>query len=43
VRAVRNGDEWELHVVCEDGIPIEDVPGDDTAGIDLGISNCSRV
>ncbi len=39
VRAVWNGDEWELHLVCEKEIPVEDSPGDNSAGIDLGISN----
>ncbi len=37
VRAVWNGDEWELHLVCQKEIP--DAPDDKTAGIDLGISN----
>ncbi len=39
VRAVWNGGEWELHLVCKKEIPIEEAPGDKTAGIDLGISN----
>jgi putative transposase len=39
VRAVWNGDRWELHLVCKVEIPVEDAPGDNTAGIDLGISN----
>ncbi|MCD2200704.1 transposase [Halobacterium sp. KA-4] len=39
VRGVWNGDEWELHLVCKKEIPVEDAPGDKTAGIDLGISN----
>lgn len=39
VRAVWNGDRWELHLVCKVEIPVEDSPGDRTAGIDLGISN----
>ncbi|WP_123533147.1 RNA-guided endonuclease InsQ/TnpB family protein [Halosimplex salinum] len=39
VRAVWNGDEWELHFVCKKEIPVEDAPGNNTAGIDLGISN----
>lgn len=37
VRAVWNGDRWELHLVCNVEIPTEDAPGDNTAGIDLGI------
>ena len=39
MRAVWNGDEWELHLVCKKEIPVENAPGDNTAGIDLGISN----
>jgi len=39
VRAVWNGKRWELHLVCEKRIPVEDAPGDKTVGIDLGISN----
>jgi len=39
VRAVWNGDRWELHLVCNKQIPVEDAPGDNIAGIDLGISN----
>jgi putative transposase len=39
VRAVWNGTRWELHIVCNVKIPTEDTPGDNTAGIDLGISN----
>jgi transposase len=39
VRAVWNGDHWELHLTCKVEIPVEDTPGDNTAGIDLGISN----
>jgi putative transposase len=38
VRAVWNGDEWELHLVCNKEIPVADAPGDNTAGTDLGIS-----
>jgi putative transposase len=30
---------WELHLVCEKEIPVEDAPGDNRAGIDLGLSN----
>lgn len=37
VRAIWNSDEWELHIVCKKQIPVEDVPGDNTAGIDLAI------
>jgi len=39
VRAVWNSDRWELHLVCKVEIPVEDAPGDNTAGIDLGIKN----
>ncbi len=39
VRAVWNGDRWELHLVCTVEIPVKDAPGDNTAGIDLGIKN----
>ena len=39
VRAVWNGNRWELHLVCKKEIPVEDAPGNNTAGIDLGISN----
>ena len=39
MRAVWNGDKWELHLVYKKEIPVEDAPGDKTAGIDLGISN----
>jgi putative transposase len=39
VRAVWNGDGWELHLVCQKEIPVEKAPGDNMAGIDLGISN----
>ncbi|MFC4436831.1 MULTISPECIES: RNA-guided endonuclease InsQ/TnpB family protein [Natrialbaceae] len=44
VRAVWNGskDEWELHIVCKCEIEAES-PGDETAGIDLGISNFAAV
>jgi len=39
VRAVWNGDRWEIHLVCKVEIPVEDAPGDNTAGLDLGIKN----
>jgi len=42
VKAVWNGDEWELHIVCKHKIEAES-PGDETAGIDLGISNFAAV
>ncbi len=39
VRGVWNGDMRELHIVCNKHIPVEDAPGNQTAGIDLGIKN----
>jgi putative transposase len=39
MRAVWTGDRRELHLVCKKEIPVEDAPGDNTAGIDLGIRN----
>ena len=39
VRAVWNGEHWELHLICKVEIPVEDAAGDNTAGIDLDISN----
>jgi putative transposase len=39
VRAVWNGNRWELHLVCKKEIPVENAPGEKTAGIDLGINN----
>jgi len=44
VKAVWNGSkgEWELHIVCKHEIEAES-PGDETAGIDLGISNFAAV
>jgi putative transposase len=39
VRGVWNGDMWELHIVCNKEIPVEDAPGEKKAAIDLGISN----
>jgi len=38
-RAVWNSDRWELHLVCENQIPVEDTPGDKTVVIKLGINN----
>jgi putative transposase len=45
VRAVYdsfNG-RWELHLVCKDEIEPPDSPGEETAGIDLGICNVAAV
>lgn len=39
VRAVWDDDRWELHLVCKVEIPVKEAPSDNTAGIDLGISN----
>jgi transposase len=38
-RAVWNGNCWGIHLVCNNQISVEDAPGDNTAEIDLGISN----
>ena len=43
VRAVWNGDEWELHFVCKVKLETTDSAGDDVAGIDLGITNIATV
>ena len=42
VRAVWDGYEWELHIVCKHEIEAES-HGDETAGIDLGIKNFAAV
>ena len=45
VRAVydQQKEQWELHLVCEDEIETPTAPGNETAGIDLGISNFAAV
>jgi len=43
VRAVWNGDSWELHFVVKETIDTPDSPGDGVAGVDLGISNIAAV
>ena len=43
VRAVWNGDEWEVHFVVKETIPTPDAPGDGVAGVDLGVSNIAAV
>jgi transposase len=43
VRAVWNGDQWELHFVCKVEFETNDSAGDDVAGIDLGIRNIATV
>jgi transposase len=39
VRAVWNGNCWEIHLVCNKQIPVEDAPEQNSAGVDLGSSN----
>ncbi|WP_096391731.1 RNA-guided endonuclease InsQ/TnpB family protein [Halopenitus persicus] len=34
---------WELHLVCKDEIVTPDAPGEETAGVDLGICNFAAV
>lgn len=43
VRAVWNGDDWELHFVCNVALEQSDAPGEKTTGIDLGISHVAAV
>jgi putative transposase len=45
VRAVydKPTERWELHLVCKHVIETPDVPGTETAGIDLGICNFAAV
>jgi len=43
VRAVYNGDRWELHLVCKDEIETPNAPGNESAGVDLGICNFAAV
>ena len=45
VRAVYDKvtERWELHLVCKDEIETPEAPGEETAGIDLGISNFAAV
>ena len=43
VRAVWTGDEWELHFVCKMRVEKPDTPGENTAGVDLGICNTAAV
>ena len=45
VRAVydQQKQQWELHLVCKDKVETPAAPGDETAGIDLGISNFAAV
>jgi len=45
VRAVydRATERWELHLVCKHDVETPDAPGNETAGVDLGISNFAAV
>ncbi|WP_254535931.1 RNA-guided endonuclease InsQ/TnpB family protein [Halomarina litorea] len=43
VRAVWNGDEWELHFVCKISLEVDESAGNGVAGIDLGITNIVTV
>jgi putative transposase len=45
VRAVydRQKERWEVHLVCKDEVETPNAPGDEAAGIDLGISNFAAV
>ena len=43
VKAVHDGNQWELHLVCEDEIETPEAPGSETAGIDLGVCNFAAV
>jgi putative transposase len=45
VRAVydKSNEWWELHLVCKDEVETPTAPGNETAGIDLGISNFAAV
>jgi putative transposase len=45
VRAVYNtaNGRWKLHIVCKDEVKQPDPPGDETAGVDLGICNFAAV
>ncbi len=43
VRAVWNGEEWELHFVCKVELETNDSADDGVAGIYLGIKNLATV
>jgi putative transposase len=34
---------WELHLVCKHEVETPDTPGDETAGVDLGICNFAAI
>jgi putative transposase len=38
-----NSERWELHIVCRHEVETPDPPGEETAGIDLGICNFAAV
>jgi len=39
----KSNERWELHLVCKDEVETPTAPGNETAGIDLGISNFAAV
>jgi putative transposase len=43
VRAVYTRGRWELHLVCKHAVEMPDSPGNESAGIDLGICNFAAV
>ena len=43
VRIVWTGEQWELHFVCKVAIEADDLSGEKTAGVDLGICNTAAV
>jgi Probable transposase. len=43
VRAVWNGDEWDVQFVCKEMIETPETSGDGVAGVDLGVSNIAAV
>ena len=43
VRAVWTGETWELHVVYRTRLDAPEQPGENTAGVDLGIANIAAV
>lgn len=43
IRAVWTGEEWELHIVYRTPLASPEQPGENTAGIDLGITNVAAL
>jgi putative transposase len=43
VRAVFEHGEWRLHIVCHHTVEVPDTPGNEVAGVDLGICNFAAV